>query len=202
MDTYSWQSFLMQWSKEVLNSDYYRNKLPPEVVNSGWLGYPGATEERILSAESRLHTRLPSSYRDFIKVTNGWRLVGSFIYNIWPLEQIEWLFVGNQSFIDNWIKQESRISQSAPVLDDEYFVYGDGQESTAIRGAYLQSALQISDWENSAIFLLNPEVIHEGEWEAWFYANWLPGANRYRSFWEMLKMEYELFHEMRGEGLL
>ena len=73
-------------------------------------------------------------------------------------------------------------------------------EITILNG--YKNSLQISDWENSAIFLLNPQVISGGEWEAWFYANWLPGANRYRSFWDMLRMEYELFHEMSGEGLL
>jgi hypothetical protein len=38
--------------------------------------------------------------------------------------------------------------------------------------------------------LLNPEIVTpEGEWETWFFANWLPGATRYRSFAEWLADE-------------
>jgi hypothetical protein len=36
-------------------------------------------------------------------------------------------------------------------------------------------------------------VTPEKEWEAWFFANWLPGAARYRSFREMMKAERESF---------
>ncbi len=49
-------------------------------------------------------------------------------------------------------------------------------------------------WAISAIYLLNPQVVtEEGEWEAWFFANWLPGAARYRSFQEMMEAEYQDF---------
>jgi hypothetical protein len=40
--------------------------------------------------------------------------------------------------------------------------------------------------------LLNPKVTtKEGEWETWLFANWLPGAVRYRSFVEWLLAERE-----------
>jgi hypothetical protein len=62
----------------------------------------------------------------------------------------------------------------------------------------LRTALEISDWGDSAICLLNPQVVTpEGDWEAWFFANWLPGANRYRSFWELMQAEYAGFLELR-----
>lgn len=54
--------------------------------------------------------------------------------------------------------------------------------------------MEISDLGDSAIYLLNPLAISpEGEWEAWFFANWNPGAVRYRSFWELILAEYESF---------
>jgi hypothetical protein len=40
-------------------------------------------------------------------------------------------------------------------------------------------------------------VTPDGEWEAWFFANWLPGANRYRSFWEMLQTEQDTSESFR-----
>lgn len=62
----------MRWSRESLQSmRYEQDKLPPQVIESGWLGYPGATEAQIAQAEARLGMVLPRSYREFLKVTNG-----------------------------------------------------------------------------------------------------------------------------------
>ena len=73
-------------------------------------------------------------------------------------------------------------------------VYGDHQDPARFRQEYLETALEISAEGDSAIYLLNPKVTSpEGEWEAWFFANWLPGASRYRSFWEMMVAEHESF---------
>ncbi|HEY3110361.1 MAG TPA: hypothetical protein VGL23_16490 [Chloroflexota bacterium] len=41
-------------------------------------------------------------------------------------------------------------------------------------------------------------VTPEGEWEAWFFANWYPGASRYRSFWELMQAEHASFLELRS----
>ena len=30
----------------------------------------------------------------------------------------------------------------------------------------------------------------EGEWEAWFFANWVPGEEKYGSFSEMMQANY------------
>ena len=50
---------------------------------------------------------------------------------------------------------------------------------------------------DSAIYLLNPKVVTpDGEWEAWFFANWLPGAARYRSFVELMQAEYRSFRQL------
>ena len=48
------------------------------------------------------------------------------------------------------------------------------------------------------MYLLNPMVVTpEGEWEAWMFAHWLPGARRYRSFWELMGGEYRMFLRVR-----
>lgn len=80
------------------------------------------------------------------------------------------------------------------MTDDEYLVYGDEQVSAAFRRAYLQTALEISLEQDGAILLLNPRVVtDDGEWEAWFFADWNPGARRYRSFQELMQAHYALF---------
>ena len=33
----------------------------------------------------------------------------------------------------------------------------------------------------------------EGEWEARYVASWMPGARRYRSFWELMLGPYRSF---------
>lgn len=61
-----------------------------------------------------------------------------------------------------------------------------------MRPGYLETALQISEVEDAAVYLLNPKVRDEtGEWETWLVATWLPGAERYRSFLTLLEAEAE-----------
>ena len=80
--------------------------------------------------------------------------------------------------------------------DEEYLVYDQTQDPARFRVEYLESALEVSDIGDSAIYLLNPKVVTpNGEWEAWLFANWLPGASRHRSFAELMQAEYQSFHE-------
>jgi hypothetical protein len=175
----------------LIESNNFKDEMPPEVIASGWLGYPGATEEQIKKAELRLGTTLPPAYREFLKVTNGWRQLSPFIYNLWSTEEIKWFALRNQDWIDAYVQPYAALES---VPDEEYFVYGDEQDSVLIRVEYLQTALEISDTGDSSILLLNPQIVTAGgEWEAWFFATWLPGATRYRSFWEMMQDEYQSF---------
>jgi hypothetical protein len=62
MNTFNWETFLRRWSQELLKSvNNDQQQLSPEVIQTGWLGYPGATEEQIVCAETRLGTTLPPS---------------------------------------------------------------------------------------------------------------------------------------------
>ena len=198
MPTHDWKPFLQLFSRDMLADDAIRASLSPDAIASGWLGYPGATEAQIAEAEARLGTTLPPSYREFLAVTNGWLNMSAFIYRLWPAEQIDWFKTRNQRAIDAWLLGESYYAPagaSGPsVPDSEYFVYGESQDPTSLRTEYLRTALEISDWGDSAILLLNPRVTFgDGEWEAWFHASWLPGANRYRSFWDLMQAEYKSF---------
>ena len=44
MNALDWRSFLAAWSRAVLVAPDLAAGLPPEVVASGWLGYPGASD--------------------------------------------------------------------------------------------------------------------------------------------------------------
>jgi hypothetical protein len=93
MPALDWKPFLTQWSRAWIESGAYTSDnqvFPPEVLASGWLGYPGATEAQLVGAESRLGIRLPPSYRSFLRTTNGWRMTSPFIYKLWSTEDIDW----------------------------------------------------------------------------------------------------------------
>lgn len=217
MSTFNWESFLRRWSQELLGSmGDEQAELPPEVIESGWLGYPGATEEQITQVEARLGMILPPSYRAFLKVTNGWRQTTPLIDRLWSTNEIEWFAVRHQNWIDAFLEQnkdryspvsetqlESNAHLGAPsISDEEYLVYGEAQDCSKLRVEYLQAALEISDVGESAIYLLNPQVVtDDGEWEAWFFGDWLPGADRYPSFHAMMQAEYENFLELRENSL-
>jgi hypothetical protein len=206
-----WRPFLEQVSRDMLTDPAIRKFVPDHVFESGWLGYEGASEEEIVALEQRLGTRLPPSYRSFLAATNGWRQCGPFIYDLWPCSEVRWFQERNQAWIDAYVHPENngitvvwpegKMPPEPPALtDEEYLTYGDKQNSCRFRTEYLQTALEISDVGDSAILLLNPETISDaGEWEAWLFANWMPGAHRYRSFRELMEGEYESFLRLRAE---
>jgi hypothetical protein len=186
---YDWESLLRELSEILISEDDWsgsENSPSPEMITTGWLGNPGATEEQILDAESRLRTQFPASYREFLKVTNGWNFMGSSELQFWSTDEIEWFYVRNQHFVDH---RPPYSDQRPSVPDEEYFVYDvDLQRGT--RYEYLRSALEISsDSGNGAIHLLIPDVITpEGEWESWLLSAKLPGAYRQKSFYEMMEL--------------
>jgi hypothetical protein len=209
--SFRWRTFLKQVSRDLLKDVRVREDLPDDVVASAWLGYEGASEKEIAALEERLGKRLPPSYRSFLAETNGWRECGPFIYKLWPCSEVRWFRERNQDWIDAYVHPENngiRIvyphgqspSEPQPLTDDEYLVYGEEQNSCRFRTEYLQSALEISDVGDSAVLLLNPEVVTDaGEWEAWLFANWMPGAHRYRSFRELMQGEHESFRRLQKE---
>ena len=139
-----------------------------------WVGYASATEEQIATLEVRIGTRLPPSYRQFLAVSNGWRDSGAFIYKLWSTEDVDWFRVRNKEWID--------ISNSS----------GTDERDPEHESRDMKTALEISDIGDSAILLLNPQVISpEGEWEAWFFSSWSFPASRYPSFWELMHAQFD-----------
>ncbi len=198
-----WNEFLNEFNqyfkKELLEIDYYDEELE-NLKKGNWLGQDGATEAQIKSIEERLNCKLPPSYKNFLKASNGWDYLGSVIRQLLPVEKIEWFSVRNQYWIDAYVQpMEENLGpieswKKPSVADEEYFAYGFGQGYCRVE--YLQTALEISEIGDSAIVLLNPKVINQdGEWETWEFVNWYPGAARYRSFSEyMIAVYYNILN--------
>lgn len=189
MSVFPWHELVTQWNQHLLKYSWARWGQPEEVLASGWLGYSGATETELVAAEKCLGTQLPPSYRAFLAISNGWRAVNPLISDLWPAQLIDWLANTHPEVITIW----EQAYKGIVVSDEDYFRYGEHQDPAFMRVEYLSTALEIGgqqDYENG-LFLLNPQVkTAEGEWEAWMFAPWIPGARRYRSFLEMIQEEY------------
>ena len=189
MAEFDWTAFLGEWSRELIASQEIAAQLPPEVKAAGWLGYAGASDEQIAHAEARLGRSLPPSYRAFLKCSNGWRNTGFFIDRLWSTDDLEWFRVRHQEWISDWNLGEAHHATTNPSQPT-----GGG----SYEGAALPFTLEISDVGDSAIYLLNPLAeSSDGEWQAWFFSNWNPGAVRYRSFQQMIENERKRFLYVR-----
>jgi cell wall assembly regulator SMI1 len=176
---HDWNSFLERWNRAILDMpDIEEHDIPAQIRKLGWLGFSPATETEIAAAEARLGIALPPSYREFLLVSNGWHDTGTDIESILPIDEIDWLRDLNPDLIGIWM--DSAGQEGWPDDPVEGVNYHHFAKTLAVSGGY------------EAYVLLNPEVISpDGEWEAWLFADWIPGAGRYDSFWDLLQDEYE-----------
>ena len=183
MEVSEWEKLMIEWNETLFQDEVLMKHLDDNLKKRKWLGNPGATEDQLDKLEQRLGIELPPDYKNFLRFSNGWqgRLTSS-IYNLWSTEEIQWLSVRNQGWIDDEIR-----TFSGQVSVEEHMRYGVRQFETTYRAEYLKAALEISDWGDASILLLNPEIKdEEGNWEAWEYATWYPGAFRFPSFAELM----------------
>lgn len=182
---YNWKVLLESIEQSIVNSYsndsisiLYPNK-PDTILN------PPATLQNIQELESKLGLILPTSYKEFLLTSNGLKILSTTYWDIFSANEVKLLKECDPDLIEIW--NENDFEQS----DEEYFVYGEDQNSTSLRGSYMKHCIAVSGWGDSAIILLNPEVKFDDEWEAWAFANWYPGAYRYKSFWDLVKSEFE-----------
>ncbi|MFH0821278.1 MAG: SMI1/KNR4 family protein [Pseudomonadota bacterium] len=191
--------FLDDWNKDLLESPQASEYIDPRYLKAGWLGSAPAAPSEIEAAEKRLAARLPPSYVSFLLETNGWGFLGdpyTFGGPLRPVSKIE----AFQVECRDWIEAYTGPYQALEVPDERYFVYGPEQDTVSMRPRYLSSCIRISEVTEGGVYLLNPEVVtSEGEWEAWHFANYLPGAVRCRSFLELLLKQREMFLYYSGQ---
>lgn len=184
--SYPWHILMQRWSDLWLGPDRgeAERRFSDLAHQERWLGCEGAAAAQIDEAERRLGTVLPPSYRQFLAVSDGWSHVDDFMGPLLSTAEVGWLKDLDPEFVAIWGEDDPDVP---PVTDDEYFVYGDENDCVNLRREYFHTALKITEWGDGAMFLLNPAVVDEnGEWEAWSFANWYPGAYRHRSFWELM----------------
>lgn len=186
MTDFDWRQLLNSWSRHILATSDYRDYLPEEVIDqkNQWIGYPGAGEEQIARAERRLKTRLPESYREFLKVSNGWPTGGPYVTRILPVEEIEWVSTRKRDWLEYW---KLGVKLGSGREDPSVF-----REMLGFDLRLLESGLEISDEEDIGVYLLIPGLKSAGgEWEAWCFEG-ETGATRYPSFWDLMRAEFDI----------
>jgi hypothetical protein len=189
MSNFDWRELMTRWSEELLESSLGES-VPMDMRARGYLGFAPATDNDIAAAEARLKIALPPSYVAFLRTSNGWGPTGQAIDAIWPVQSIGWFSKRNA----DWIRAYVAPGDLAAEMDTrEYYSYGPFA-SSVFKPNHLKCCLQITPVGDAAVYLLNPQAITaDGEWEAWFMANWLPGVYRYRSFRELMVAQYHSF---------
>jgi HEAT repeat protein len=141
--------------------------------------------------EKRLGYRLPPSYLNFLLVTNGWSRTSVFLKRILPVSKVDWLQTLDPQLLDSLSFEDS----DNPAGNDlaEYFSY-DGRP--IFDSAHLRQSLLVAEPidGDSMIYVLNPLIVaSDGEWEAWRFADWIPGAERFPSFELLMRAEFASF---------
>ncbi len=167
---FEWGPLLKELSEFRIGDSQLAAGLPEEMVKAEWLGQPGASEPQIQTLEARIGQPLPPSYRTFLAAANGFEWPSSFIPRMFGADEVDRFHVRNA----DWAK----------AYRDTYPALG--------------ACLQVSAVGDAAVILLNPRVVDEsGEWETYFFANWIPGARRYRSLHAFLEGELDQMCEWR-----
>jgi len=180
-----WKSHLTDISMTIAQSEDLQQEFRND--NLDWLGFDGASDPDIQFHEKRLNASLPPSYKEFLKVSNGFMQLNCFVWNILPIDKVDWIKTFEPTLYELYATE---FNVSFNATDEEYFIYGKDQKTTDFRSEYLVNSLDVSGRGDTAILLLNPHIKFGDEWEAWMFATWHLGPVRYRSFEELMQKEY------------
>lgn len=188
---FDWRPFLLKWSGEWADSlpgGETRSETDESARKARWLGFPPASEERITALEKRLGRRMPPSYREFLKVSDGWRHAGGFVS----------LLAGTTDA--RWHDDESGLA----VMFEEYLDEDAGPEERWEVDIW-RRGLQLDVESDATYVLLDPEDVDEdGEWAVYTWASWRADSpERHASFLAFMRDMHREFHSLRarpGDG--
>ncbi|MFK0024114.1 SMI1/KNR4 family protein [Streptomyces sp. NPDC090798] len=183
---FDWRTFLLKWSGEWADSlpDGETQSEDDETARrESWLGFPAASEQRIAALEERLGRRMPPSYREFLKVSDGWRHAGGFV----------WLLAGTDDA--HWHNNESGLAD----IFEEYLDDDAGPEERREADIW-RRGLQLDVESDITHILMDPkDVDEEGEWAVYSWASWRAAPpERHANFLEFMRDMYREFHSLRA----
>ncbi|WP_030864880.1 SMI1/KNR4 family protein [Streptomyces sp. NRRL S-37] len=189
--SFDWRPFLLEWSGEWADSlpdGEARDDADEAARRARWLGFPPASEERIAALEKRLGRRMPPSYREFLKVSDGWRHAGGFVS----------LLAGTADA--RWHDDESGLAAMFEGDLDE-----DAGPEERLEVDIWRRGLQLDVESDVTYVLLDPEDVDEdGEWAVYTWASWRAAPpERHASFLAFMRDMHREFHSLRarpGDG--
>ncbi|MQY11801.1 hypothetical protein SRB5_19200 [Streptomyces sp. RB5] len=185
ISAFDWRSFLLTWSEEWADCvpDEGKRTEDEPLRQARWLGFPPASEERIAAMEERLGRRMPPSYLDFLRVSDGWQHAGGFI----------WLLAGTKEA--RWHEDESGLAEIFEEYLDEDATPGERVEADIWR-----RGLQLDVESDITHVLLDPEDIDEdGEWAVYTWASWRAAPpERHADFLAFMRAMYAEFHSLEA----
>jgi hypothetical protein len=175
--------FLAFWNDNVLarlrSAKFPLDRVQAEILESGTIFLPPATQSALAALEAKLGERLPPSFHAFYSLSNGAKGIIEYAQadaDLLPVEKIDWLHVMDRQLVDIWTKERLHPA------DGVYFQYGKGQDTVQIRTDYMKRAIAFSPVVDGGVYLLVPQVAQpDGEIEVWDFSVKHPGAIRYRS---------------------
>jgi hypothetical protein len=184
---FPWSKFLQDWSLELCKKEGFALTQDDAVIESGWTGTDPVGDDELRDLEERIGQTLPPSYRSFLKTTNGY-VGGGSVSRIRPAREVTRFVDEEPEWVDVWLE----TAGDGPPLTIAEHIESRGRDVIEARWQLLSDAIQISDTYDGAVYLLCPTIVdQEGEWEAWLFATWLPGAARFSSWWDLLNNEHD-----------
>ena len=147
------KELLQEISINAIELGYVNAKLSPKQLEAKWLGFEPATSEAIHKLEKRLGIELPSDYKAFMQLTNGFLFAIGVDPSFCAVEKVAYLKKTDPYLIEVW---------SAP--------------GTADIGEKLKTAIQVGGFDEEQYFYLIPPSKENPNWEYWVFTNWAPGA--------------------------
>ncbi|WP_327721543.1 SMI1/KNR4 family protein [Streptomyces sp. NBC_00490] len=181
-EAFNWHDFLGRWQEEWVPRDDLDEE--EDDGQTAGLGRPGADEAVIAAAEERLGRRLPTSYREFLAVSDGWHVEqAAGIYQLGGAADIDW-------FRD--------LYDMTPLYEESL---GDNpREEDVLLAGMWRRALRLETDSDMSHALLDPgDTDQDGEWALYVYKGWggeLP--DRYPSFRAYMEAMYRGFHGDRA----
>ena len=191
----------MQKLLEDINNDFFLDNdssaiermianrlIDKEAINKKWLGYLPANEKQIALKEKLLGVTLPSSYKKFFRISNGFRFISFFLDNLLPIDKIDWTVNSlEKSTLSMFEYLEDEITEQCFYHEADKRL----NELILTKNEHFIKSIRIADWYDGMCVFLNPAVRYGDEWEILVYANWDPVTRHYRSFEEFLKWTHK-----------
>ncbi|GGI22951.1 SMI1/KNR4 family protein [Pedobacter mendelii] len=125
---------------------------------SKWLGNEPANEAQIKQAEERLGIQLPSDYKAFLLIANGFAS---------PNEHVEPSFAKTSEI--------GFLKDIDPKIIEEWLVHDESFDIVV----QLSRSILVGGINEEQYFLLIPPIIENADWKYWKFATWIPGEDDY-----------------------